>query len=313
MCKGTYNTSHTKMNTYFAGYFDLFLMHTVRTASQLEDVLAVIKNSGKKIGFVPTMGALHKGHMALINKAKEVSHYIVVSIFVNPAQFNNQEDLISYPRTVESDIQLLNANGCDLLFLPDEVEIYPQGYSGLTIDLPLEILNQVMEAVYRPGHFNGVMAVVHRLFNMVQPNYAFFGEKDFQQLLIIKELAKKYFPWIEIIPVPTLRESNGLALSSRNMRLSQSEKIQATEIYKGLIEVKKYIHSASESWNSEECCEIFENHLKIYAPLLKIEYFLIADQRTLFKATNSTPLSELRAFAAVYVNNIRLIDNIKLF
>ncbi|MFN3950769.1 MAG: pantoate--beta-alanine ligase [Thermaurantimonas sp.] len=288
-------------------------MIVLHSAGQLLDTLAHIKDSGKKIGFVPTMGALHNGHISLINKAKEISDCVVASIFVNPAQFNNPEDLNSYPRTVESDEQLLASNGCDVLFLPEEREIYPSGYFDICIELPLGSLNQVMEAEYRPGHFEGVIAVVYRLFELVQPEYAFFGEKDFQQLLIVKKLAQKYFPTIKVISVPTIREPGGLALSSRNMRLTPYEKAQATEIYKGLIEVKKMVQTTVNDLDFEKCRKIFENHLKIHAPIIKIEYFLIADQRTLLSATHSTPLSELRAFTAVYVNNIRLIDNIKLF
>ena len=313
LCKGTNYTSHKKMIPYFARVTHFAQMIVLHTASQLLNTLASVRNSGKKIGFVPTMGALHNGHISLVNKAKEITDFVVVSIFVNPAQFNNSEDLISYPRTVESDVQLLASNRCDFLFLPDESEIYPHGYSDIKIELPLGNLNNVMEAKYRPGHFRGVISVVHRLFELVQPDYAFFGEKDFQQLLIVQKLAQKYFPKIQIIPVSTLREPNGLALSSRNMRLSRSEKAQASEIYKGLIKVKKLVHATSTAPDFEECRKIFEKHVQKHAPLLKIEYFLIANERTLQPATVSTPLSELRAFTAVYVNNIRLIDNVKLF
>lgn len=290
-------------------------MNIARTAGELQNILTGIKKSGKKIGFVPTMGALHTGHMYLISKAKEITDYTVASIFVNPVQFNDPEDLKSYPRTIESDIDLLTDYKCDLLFLPEESEIYPDGYASIDTDPELSLghLNEVMEALYRPGHFRGVMAVVYRLFEIVKPDSAFFGEKDYQQLLIIKELTKKYFPNIQIVAVPTIREADGLALSSRNVRLSADLRAQASEIYKGLVEVQKFVRRKGELWNPEECEEIFVRHLKKFAPALNLEYFLIADQRSLITADKSTPPAELRAFAAVYVNNIRLIDNLKLF
>lgn len=283
------------------------------TSHQVEDVLHDVRNQGLKIGFVPTMGALHSGHQSLIDRARSDSDFVVVSIFVNPAQFNNPEDLKNYPRTVDADISLLSQSGCDMLFLPDEKEIYPDGIVHTGVHLPLGNLGSVMEAAYRPGHFEGVVSVVYRLFTIVKPNLAFFGEKDYQQLLIVKELAKNYFPNIRIVPVETYRYGSGLAMSSRNMRLTDAEREQAAEIYRGMNEVQKFVSSNSTAWTSYECREIFENHLKKYAPLLKIEYFLVVDQRTLSEANAQTPKAELRAFAAVYANNIRLIDNMKLF
>lgn len=287
-------------------------MIVVHTSEQLQEALSAAKKRGLTIGFVPTMGALHKGHVALIEKARETTDVVVVSIFVNPTQFNNIEDLQNYPRTVDADIALCKASDCDVLFLPEESEIYPNGLQLPKVDVPLGNLGKVMEAYYRPGHFDGVIAVVYRLFSIVQPDVAFFGEKDYQQMLIVSELAKRHFPTIKIQPVPTVRMSNGLALSSRNLRLDEHSRIQAAEIFKGFLKIKEFIDN-NLYWDQESCFKTFEEHLHSQAPLLKIEYFLITDQRDLSLATHRTPKEELRAFTAVYANNIRLIDNMKLF
>ncbi|GCD77620.1 pantothenate synthetase [Thermaurantimonas aggregans] len=287
-------------------------MILANTSKQLNEALSSGRKQGLKIGFVPTMGALHQGHVSLIDKARQSTDVVVVSVFVNPTQFNNPEDLQKYPRTVDADISLCKTSGCDVMFLPDVSEIYPEGLQLTKVDLPLGNLGKVMEAAYRPGHFEGVISVVYRLFSIVRPDVAFFGEKDYQQLLIVTELAKKYFPNIVIHPVETVRLTDGLALSSRNLRLDEQSRAQASHIYQGFLKVRDFLND-NLSWNQENCFKIFENHLNRHAPILKIEYFLIADQRNLFPASPTTPKEELRAFAAVYANNIRLIDNMKLF
>ncbi|MFN4298493.1 MAG: pantoate--beta-alanine ligase [Thermaurantimonas sp.] len=287
-------------------------MILAHTSEQLKEALSAGRNKGLKIGFVPTMGALHQGHVSLIDKARKTTDVVVVSVFVNPTQFNNPEDLQNYPRTVDADVMICKTSGCDVLFMPDESEIYPDGFQHSIVELSLGNLGKVMEAAYRPGHFEGVVSVVYRLFSIVQPDVAFFGEKDYQQLLIVTELAKKYFPKTTIQPVDTVRLPDGLALSSRNLRLDEQSRNQASQIYKGFLKVREFLCD-NHSWSQESCFKIFENYLHARAPLLKIEYFLIADQRDLSIASPTTPKEELRAFAAVYANNIRLIDNLKLF
>lgn len=287
-------------------------MIVTTTVAELSVALNEARRSGHSIGFVPTMGALHNGHLSLVRDSKVRSLFTVVSIFVNPKQFNNSEDLKNYPRTIDSDLKLLSEAGCELVFLPNEDEIYPVGFNS-HIELELGNLNRVMEAQFRPGHFEGVVSVVYRLFELIQPDFAFFGEKDYQQLLVVKALARKFFPQITIVPIPTVRQSNGLALSSRNKRLTKEAAQEAAEIFVALSKVRDHMLASGRQWSQSAVYSIFEKHLKSRTHQLTIEYFLIADQRDLSPATPDTPPDELRAFTAVYIDNIRLIDNMKIF
>lgn len=287
-------------------------MIVTTTVAELSVALNEARRSDHSIGFVPTMGALHEGHLSLVRESKMRSLFTVVSIFVNPRQFNNPEDLKSYPRMIESDVKLLSEAGCELVFLPNEDEIYPVGFNS-HIELELGNLNQVMEAQFRPGHFEGVVSVVYRLFELIHPDFAFFGEKDYQQLLVVKALARKYFPQITIVPIPTVRQFDGLALSSRNRRLTKEAAQEAAEIFVALNKVRDHMLATGKRWSQRAVYSIFEKHLKSRTHRLRIEYFLIADQRDLSTATSDTPTDELRAFTAVYIDNIRLIDNMKIF
>jgi pantoate--beta-alanine ligase len=267
--------------------------------------LKSIKEKVSKVGFVPTMGALHDGHLSLVRRAAKENDYVVASIFVNPIQFNNKEDLINYPRDIDSDVAKLRAEGCDMLFMPSTEEMYPE---PVTTVYDLGHLDKVMEGKYRPGHFNGVVVVVRKLFEIIEPDRAYFGEKDYQQLVIIQYMTKMLHLPVEIIPCPTVREKDGLAMSSRNARLTKKERQIAPQINKILNDAKvKAAHSTVEG-------------LKRYVEIqfkktdkLNLEYFEIADMNTLIPVDSWEKRSNIIACVAVYLGGIRLIDNIKLF
>lgn len=262
------------------------------------------KQSGKKIGFVPTMGALHQGHISLVKKSKEENDVTIVSVFVNPTQFNNAEDLKKYPRTQEADIQILENSGCDAVFFPSVEDIYPKGENS--DEFNFEGIENQMEGKFRPGHFNGVATVVKRFFEIVQPQKAYFGEKDFQQLRIIQELVKKLnFP-LEIIPVPIMREDDGLAMSSRNTRLTKEMREESPKIFQILSEAKEFLKT-----NSVEATKNFVQE-KFNQTKLDLEYFEIADEQTLQSVSEKEKNQKLRGFVAVFAGEIRLIDNISL-
>jgi pantoate--beta-alanine ligase len=204
-------------------------MRVIHTIAELKELLQQHRQEGKTIGFVPTMGALHKGHITLVERCVAENDICVVSIFVNPTQFNNHEDLRLYPRTPEEDYELLRSTGTDVVFAPSVEEIYP-GPDIRIFDFGL--LDKVMEGAFRPGHFNGVAQVVSKLFAFVEPHKAYFGEKDFQQLAIVREMVKQQELPVEIVGVPTVREQNGLAMSSRNQRLSVEQREHASEIHR---------------------------------------------------------------------------------
>lgn len=257
------------------------------------------------IGFVPTMGALHKGHLALIEQAKNENDIVVVSIFVNPTQFNNQNDLLNYPKPLENDLSLLKSMRCDIVFTPSTVEIYQKKVVSESFDF--EGLQLVMEGKFRKGHFEGVGTVVKRLFEIIKPTRAYFGEKDYQQLQIIKKITNQFNFNIKIIPCPIFRELDGLAMSSRNSRLTKEQRLVVPFIYKTLSIVKDKF----SAFNVEEINKWVENQFK-KQPLLKLEYFQIADEETLQPITVKNPSIKYRAFIAVFVGEIRLIDNISL-
>lgn len=258
--------------------------------------------SGKnKVGFVPTMGALHQGHMSLIRRAVSECEVVVCSIFVNPTQFNNPDDLKKYPRTLEADTSLLEENGCDILYLPGESEIYPGKYEVLEMDF--KSLKNVMEGPNRPGHFEGVVTVVNRFFELVQPHCAYFGEKDFQQLAILKEMARQKKWDIDIIACPTVRETTGLASSSRNMRLSEASRIKAAAVYEMLQQVKK----CSLNFSLETCMEKAVNNLP---EEFDVEYLTAVDGSTLVPVDHLNKSDHIQLCTAVWFEGVRLIDNI---
>ncbi|MCX6290164.1 MAG: pantoate--beta-alanine ligase [Bacteroidetes bacterium] len=262
------------------------------------------RRSGKKIGFVPTMGALHAGHLSLIERAKKENDLVVVSIFVNPAQFNNPDDLKNYPRTIEADEAALKKANTDVLFFPSVEEMYPPGETG---DEPFEFgdLETVMEGKHRPGHFKGVALVVSRLFIIIQPNAAYFGEKDFQQLAIIRELAKKMNTGIAITGCPTIRETDGLAMSSRNLLLKDNERKEADKISKALFFIRDNRGGFSIKEIRYKAIEMVEQ-----SGMMKVEYLEIAEEKNLQPVNEWPAEKNVRAFAAVKLGNIRLIDNV---
>ena len=251
------------------------------------------------------MGALHKGHLFLIEQAKKKNDIVVASIFVNPTQFNNQEDLDNYPKTLEKDIELLESVFCDVLFAPTVSEIYHENIVSEKFDF--DGLEHQMEGKFRPGHFDGVGTIVKTLFEIVSPKNAYFGEKDFQQLQIIKKLVAKNQLPISIKGCAIFREKDGLAMSSRNARLTTEQRNVAPLIYKVLKKVKKKFQEET----FEEISEWVENQFKNH-PFLQLEYFTIADEKSL-KSINIKEIDKkYRAFIAVFAGNIRLIDNIQL-
>lgn len=269
------------------------------------EYLVKIKSRGTSIGFVPTMGSLHQGHLSLIKEAKKENDFVVCSIFVNPIQFNNQNDLKNYPRDIDRDKKLLEGEECDLLFYPSDNEIYPE---PATEKFDFCGLDKVMEGTYREGHFNGVATIVKRLFEIVIPDRAYFGLKDYQQLLIIHKMTKDNNLPIEIVPCGIIREEDGLAMSSRNQLLSKSERKQASNIYDSL----KMVKIQSGYLSISEIKEMVERQLKRYRSM-KLEYFEIVDMYTLKSLRTWAESKNVIACIAVNVGNVRLIDNIILF
>lgn len=275
----------------------------VKSVFELQNLLLSFFHSSKSIGFVPTMGALHEGHLRLIKRGSEENDWVVVSIFVNPTQFNNPEDLLLYPRTLDSDLELLKKhfNNC-IVFFPEVDEIYPANDDFKPVELGH--LDQILEAKFRPGHFQGVVHVIHNLFEIIRPNKAYFGQKDFQQLAIIRFITKHYgFP-IDIVACETYRESSGLAMSSRNMRLSDFEKREALIIWNTLNFVKDNRTSLSPSELKEKAIQYFEHGT------LKLEYLELVDSENLMQV-NDWSLLTICCIAA-YSGKVRLIDNLLL-
>ena len=257
------------------------------------------------VGFVPTMGALHKGHLSLVKTAKSENDLVVASIFVNPTQFNNSEDLENYPKTLEEDLSMLEVVGCDYVFTPSVLEMYPENLHSEAFSF--DGMEFEMEGKFRAGHFDGVGTVVRRLFEIVSPNKAYFGEKDFQQLQIIRTMVKNLGLSVQIIGCPIYRENDGLAMSSRNARLTKEHRNVAPIIHKVLSEVKNKFGVE----NANDIAQWVENEFK-REPLLKLEYFEIADEKTLKSAYEIEKNGNYRAFIAVFAGEIRLIDNISL-
>jgi pantoate--beta-alanine ligase len=280
-------------------------MEIYTTKADTTAAVEKLRKEGKTIGFVPTMGALHRGHLSLMEKAKAENDILAVSVFVNPIQFNNKADLEKYPRNLDKDIKLLEEVGCDILFSPTSQEMYPEGEAIEKYDFGE--LERVMEGKYRPGHFNGVAVVVKRLFDIVSPHKAYFGEKDFQQLAIIKELVKTEKLPVEIVPCATVREAGGLAMSSRNERLTPQQRKEASFIYETLQLAKKRKDDICPLPLKQMIYNIFDANENF-----KLEYFEIADEDTLKPVTAWGQTKKPRAFVAVWMNDVRLIDNISL-
>lgn len=270
----------------------------------MKSFLAEARQQGKTIGFVPTMGALHAGHISLIEKARSENDLVVCSIFVNPTQFNDRSDLDKYPRTPEADTAMLEKAGCEVLFMPPEEVMYPEPDNRI---FDFGALDKVMEGAHRPGHFNGVAIIVSKLFRAVEPDKAYFGQKDFQQLAIVRSMAKQMRFNIDIIGCPIVREADGLAMSSRNVRLSAQQRKEAALIPEVLFKVKEMAAASSI------------RELKAFAeaaiasnPHLELDYFEIADIETLQPVEVIDPAKGAVACIAVKVGPVRLIDNIIL-
>lgn len=290
----------------FAYYFNKTPMHIFYGKAALIDFLKSIKTNNSTIGFVPTMGALHQGHLSLMQQSVTNNDTTVVSIFVNPTQFNNPEDLAKYPRTLEDDVKKISGLNPDIIvFAPTVDDIYDGKPSSQFFDF--DGLENQMEGKFRPGHFNGVGTIVKRLFEIVQPTNAYFGEKDFQQLQIVKKMVEKTKLKVNIIGCPIHREDNKLAMSSRNALLTPEEKQEASIIYKILIKSKENFEKFSAKMVTEEVQKTFENN-----PTFTLEYYQIADEETLLPCIRKSKNKKYRAFIAVFVNNIRLIDTISL-
>ena len=281
-------------------------MLVIRTKKDLKDKLSTTFSDAKSLGLVPTMGALHQGHLSLIKKAIAENDQVVVSIFVNPTQFNNKQDLEKYPKNLKNDVQLINTVSKNIIiYTPSVEEIYSTNVKAEIYDF--KGLDTVMEGEFRDNHFNGVGTIVEELLTSIKPNKAYFGEKDFQQLAIIKKLVKiKNIP-VQIIGCPIVREESGLAMSSRNERLSNDMRSEAAFIYKTLKEAKKKFGTKSAFEVTNWVVNQFNKNDK-----LKIEYFQIADIETLKTVKRKSKNKNYRAFIAVFADDIRLIDNIAL-
>ncbi|NBR82309.1 MAG: pantoate--beta-alanine ligase [Flavobacteriia bacterium] len=277
------------------------------SGQKLSKQIAAWRERGESVGFVPTMGALHKGHATLCSMAKAQADRVVVSIFVNPTQFHDSQDLEKYPRTIDQDLATLSALGVDAVYLPEVREIYPADYKQPVYALgPLE---KVMEGVHRPGHFQGVAAVLDRFFQLLPVNMAFFGEKDFQQLEAVHRLVAMKGHEISVVGCPTIREECGLAMSSRNMRLSAAGRETACSIYKGFIEIKKATAEVFEPDHLEQTKKNWE------ALGMEVEYLELAHATTFESARQGDSLAlrnSWRLFAAAHVEGVRLIDNLAL-
>lgn len=281
-------------------------MQVFREKQPLIQAIQKIKSAGKSIGLVPTMGALHEGHLSLVKNALKESDQVIISIFVNPTQFDNPQDLEKYPRNLEKDLELLKNETADIwVFSPNANELYGEKISSQNFDF--EGLDSVMEGEFRNGHFDGVGTVIKHLFETITPDKAFFGEKDFQQLQIIRKLTHKTGLPVEIIGCPILREESGLARSSRNERLSSQNRKEAAFIFKTLEGANLLFGTENADYITNWVENEFENN-----QYLKLEYFEIADAETLKKINKKQEGKQYRAFIAAYAGDIRLIDNIAL-
>jgi pantoate--beta-alanine ligase len=278
-------------------------MILVRTIKELREQLEAAEAEGS-VGFVPTMGALHEGHLSLVEAASADNSMVVVSIFVNPTQFNDPDDLKKYPRNLEADMELLKATRCHIVFAPDVAEVYPEPDTRRFI---FGLLEEVMEGKFRPGHFNGVAQVVSRLFDIVKPDKAYFGQKDFQQLAVIKEMVRMLGMKVVIVPCPTVREGSGLAMSSRNELLSPEERMESALIYATLNSARQLKEEKSVqdlgAWVRETINK---------SPFLNVEYFEIVDSDTLQPVLDWSSKCSITGCIAVFCGKVRLIDNIVL-
>ena len=280
-------------------------MNIFKTKKEIKSYLTAQNKKNKTIGFIPTMGALHKGHLSLIQEAKKKNDLVIVSIFINPTQFHNTKDFVKYPNTIKNDTRLLDRVLCDVLFHPSAEEMYDKNITSEKF--AFEGLEHQMEGKFRPGHFDGVATVVKAFFEIINPHIAYFGQKDFQQLQIIQKMVKKCDLNIKIKGCPIFREKDGLAMSSRNTRLLKSHRTEAPFIYKTLKKVREKFSTK----DALKATQWVENEFKKNS-ILELEYFTIAEEKTLEKIKSNEADKKYRAFIAVFAGEIRLIDNIQL-
>ncbi len=280
-------------------------MNLINTVKGVQEMITSLRNEGKSIGFVPSMGALHEGHLSLVKQCISDNDICVVSIFVNPTQFNNTEDLVKYPRNLEKDCLYLEKAGVDIVFAPSVEEIYPQPD---TRQFDFGQLDKVMEGEHRPGHFNGVAQVVSRLFDIIKPDRAYFGEKDFQQLAIIREMVKQLELNVQIIPMPIVRETSGLALSSRNERLNAKQRLDAVKISEVLLSLSKN----RKKYSVDELQKILVEKINAVESL-KVEYFAIVDGYSLQSIRHWSDTKYAVGCIAVFCGDVRLIDNVTYY
>ncbi|MDR1403620.1 MAG: pantoate--beta-alanine ligase [Tannerellaceae bacterium] len=277
-------------------------MKIISRICELRNCLSEERQKNKTIGLVPTMGALHDGHISLVKRCVEENDICVVSLFVNPTQFNNKQDLATYPRTPENDFALLETAECDYVFTPTEKEMYPEPDVRV---FNLGLVAEVMEGVYRPGHFNGVAQIVSKLFYLVEPDKAYFGEKDLQQIAVIRAMVKELNIPVEIVSCPILREAGGLAMSSRNRRLTPEQHQKASLIARTLKESTTFVPGK----NVQEILDYVANTLN-NEPVFRVEYFDIVDRYTLQSVKNWKETTDPTGCIAVFCGEVRLIDNI---
>lgn len=279
-------------------------MEILYTRNELIKYRDFIKNQNKTIGFVPTMGALHQGHMSLIDTARQNSDIVIASIFVNPTQFNNQNDFLHYPITLDQDLEFLIQHECDAVFVPSVKEIYPESdHQSYKIDIGE--LDHLLEGEKRPGHFNGVIEIVYILFDLVQPNHVFFGIKDYQQVMVIEKLIEKMNRNIQLFKCNTIREKDGLAVSSRNKRLTSKEREISLNLYATLQKIK-------DSYNIDNITTLKKSYIDKLNSIenLEVDYLDIVDSHTLNSLKEWNPIGQNLGILAVYVGNVRLIDNL---
>lgn len=277
-------------------------MRVVKTISELKSLISGYKQENKTVGLVPTMGALHAGHKSLVDRARKENDIVVVSVFVNPTQFNNKQDLATYPRTEERDCALLEAAGCDVVFMPAVEEVYPEPDNR---QFDLGAVAEVMEGAHRPGHFNGVAQIVSKLFSFVEPDRAYFGEKDFQQIAVIRKMVQLEGFKLQIVACPIKREDDGLALSSRNVRLTAEQRQLAPNIYRVLKESCNFAKSHTVA-DTEKFVVDSLNAL----PQMEVEYYSIVDALTMQPVSDWADADSITGCITVYCGEVRLIDNI---
>ncbi|WP_242926331.1 pantoate--beta-alanine ligase [Pontibacter vulgaris] len=277
-------------------------MEVIEQVGTIRQTVQALRCSGKTIGFVPTMGALHEGHLQLLRASAQENDITICSIFVNPTQFNNPDDYKLYPRTMEEDIALLKTVGCNYLFAPNAGEVYRE---QTLLQFSFGVLETVMEGEHRPGHFNGVATIVGKLFNLVQPHKAYFGQKDLQQVAIVRQLVNGLSFNLELVCYPTVRETDGLAMSSRNKRLNEEQRQIATHLYKALQQAKAELKQKPVASIKQSIAEYLQSINQV-----ALEYFEIADPDTLQPVEDVSKYKQVALCIAAFVGEVRLIDNI---